>query len=60
MSFTLKYSAYDCKGFDTAPMASFRHAPLCDTWASDVSVGMKVSTIDPCTSHRYFLEAIAH
>jgi hypothetical protein len=29
-------------GFVTPPISCFRHAPLCDTWASDVSVGMKV------------------
>lgn len=29
-------------GFVTPPISSFRHVPLSDTWASDVSVGMKV------------------
>ncbi|KAK4018260.1 hypothetical protein OUZ56_000323 [Daphnia magna] len=29
-------------GFVTPPISCFRHTPLCDTWASDVSIGMKV------------------
>lgn len=31
-------------GFVTPLISCFRHSPLCDTWASDISVGMKVTT----------------
>lgn len=33
-------------GFVTPPISCFRHTPLCDTWASDVSIGMKVIHIN--------------
>ena len=38
-------------GFVTPPISCFRHAPVCDTWASDVSVGMKVSHVIVSCGH---------
>ena len=38
----------------TPPILCFRHSPLCDTWASDVSVGMKVILVAKNDQERIF------
>ena len=45
-------------GFVTPPISCFRHAPVCDTWASDVSVGMKVSHVIVSCGHYLVLQLI--